>query len=38
LRNTKQTGTVLNMDKGIVTVAIGMFRTKVDLQKLDFIQ
>ena len=38
LRNTKQTGTVLNMDKGLVTVAIGMFRTKVDLQKLDFIQ
>ncbi|MFM7731714.1 MAG: MutS2/Smr-associated SH3 domain-containing protein, partial [Flavobacteriales bacterium] len=38
LRNTKQTGTVLSMDKGVVMVAIGMFKTKVDLQKLDFIQ
>lgn len=37
LENTKQTGTVLEMDKGQATVAIGVFKTKVDVKKLEFV-
>ena len=38
LANTKQTGTVLELDKGQATVAIGFFKTKVEVAKLEFIQ
>lgn len=38
LHNTKQTGTVIDLDKGQATVAIGIFKTKVDITKLDFIK
>lgn len=38
LQNSKQTGTVLDLEKGQATVAIGVFKTKVDISKLDFIQ
>jgi len=38
LENTKQTGKVIELDKGQAVVAIGVFRTKVDLKKLEFIQ
>jgi DNA mismatch repair protein MutS2 len=38
LENTKQTGKVIEMDKGQAVVAIGVFKTKVDLGKLEFIQ
>lgn len=37
LENTKQTGTVLEMDKGQAVVAIGVFKTKVDVGKLEFV-
>lgn len=37
LHNTKQTGTVIDLDKDQATVAIGIFKTKVDISKLDFI-
>jgi DNA mismatch repair protein MutS2 len=38
LENTKQTGTVIDLEKGQATVAIGVFKTKVDVQKLEFIK
>lgn len=38
LENTKQTGTVLDLEKGQAIVAIGVFKTKVDLGKLEFIK
>ena len=38
LENTKQTGKVIELDKGQAVVAIGVFKTKVDLKKLEFIQ
>ena len=38
LANTKQTGTVLELEKGQAVVAIGVFRTKVEVAKLEFIQ
>jgi DNA mismatch repair protein MutS2 len=38
LENTKQTGTVIDLDRGQATVAIGVFKTKVDVQKLEFIK
>jgi hypothetical protein len=38
LQNTRQTGTVIDLEKEQATVAIGIFKTKVDLSKLDFIQ
>jgi len=34
LENTKQVGTVMDIDKGIATVAIGNFKTKVDVNRL----
>jgi len=38
LQNTRQTGTVIDLEKEQATVAIGIFKTKIDLSKLDFIQ
>jgi DNA mismatch repair protein MutS2 len=38
LDNTKQTGTVMDLEKGQATVAIGVFKTKVDVDKLVFIK
>ena len=38
LLNTKQTGTVLDMEKNQATVAIGVFKTKVDVDKLEWIR
>ncbi len=38
LENTKQTGTVIDLDRGQATVAIGVFKTKVDVKKLEFIK
>lgn len=38
LVNTKQTGTVLELDKGQAVVAIGVFKTKVEVERLEFIQ
>lgn len=38
LENTRQTGTVIDLEKGQATVAIGVFKTKVDIQKLEFIK
>jgi hypothetical protein len=38
LANTKQTGTLLELEKGQAVVAIGVFRTKVEVAKLEFIQ
>jgi DNA mismatch repair protein MutS2 len=38
LANTKQTGTVIEMDKGQAVVAIGVFKTKVEVARLEFIQ
>ena len=38
LDNTKQTGTVMDLEKGQATVAIGVFKTKVDVDKLIFIK
>lgn len=38
LENTKQTGRVLEMEAGTVIVAFGVFKTKLDLSKLEFIQ
>lgn len=36
--NTKQTGTVLEIENGQAIVAFGVFKTKLDLGKLEFIQ
>jgi DNA mismatch repair protein MutS2 len=38
LENTKQTGKVIELDKGQAVVAIGVFKTKVDIGRLEFIQ
>ena len=38
LLNSKQTGTVMDLEKNQATVAIGVFKTKVDVSKLEFIQ
>jgi DNA mismatch repair protein MutS2 len=38
LENTRQTGTVIDLEKGQATVAIGVFKTKVDIHKLEFIK
>ncbi len=38
LVNTKQTGRVLELEKDQAVVAIGVFKTKVDVAKLDWIQ
>ena len=38
LENTKQTGTVIDLEKGQATVAIGVFKTKVDVNRLEFIK
>ncbi|MFN5621095.1 MAG: endonuclease MutS2, partial [Flavobacteriales bacterium] len=38
LANTKQTGTVMELDKGQAIVAIGVFKTKVEVERLEFIQ
>ncbi|MFY7707248.1 MAG: endonuclease MutS2 [Flavobacteriales bacterium] len=38
LENTKQTGKVLEMESGQAIVAFGVFKTKLDLSKLEFIQ
>jgi DNA mismatch repair protein MutS2 len=38
LENTKQTGKVIDMEGTQATVAIGVFKTKVGLEKLEFIQ
>ena len=38
LENTKQTGTVIEMEKGQAIVAMGVFRTKVDVGKLEWIK
>ena len=38
LENTKQTGTVLEMEKGQAVVAIGVFKTKVDVTRLEYIR
>jgi DNA mismatch repair protein MutS2 len=37
LENTKQTGKVIELDKGQAVVAIGVFKTKVDIGRLEFI-
>jgi DNA mismatch repair protein MutS2 len=37
LENTKQTGKVIELDKGHAVVAIGVFKTKVDISRLEFI-
>jgi DNA mismatch repair protein MutS2 len=37
LENTKQTGRVIELDKGQAVVAIGVFKTKVDISRLEFI-
>jgi DNA mismatch repair protein MutS2 len=37
LENTKQTGTVMELEKGQAIVAIGVFKTKVALNKLEFV-
>jgi DNA mismatch repair protein MutS2 len=37
LENTKQTGKVIELDKGQAVVAIGVFKTKVDVSRLEFI-
>lgn len=38
LENTKQTGRVMEIEAGMVVVAFGVFKTKLDLSKLEFIQ
>jgi DNA mismatch repair protein MutS2 len=38
LENTKQTGKVIDLEGTQATVAIGVFKTKVNLEKLEFIQ
>jgi DNA mismatch repair protein MutS2 len=38
MANTKQTGTVLEIENGQAIVAFGVFKTKLDLGKLEFIQ
>lgn len=38
LQNTKQTGTVLSIEANQATVAIGVFKTKVDVSKLEWIK
>ena len=38
LSNTKQTGTVLELEKGQAVVAFGVFKTKVEVERLEFIQ
>lgn len=38
LENTKQTGSVLELDNGQAIVAFGVFKTKVDVDKLVFIR
>jgi len=38
LQNTKQTGTVMTIESNQATVAIGVFKTKVDLSKLEWIK
>lgn len=38
MENTKQTGTVLELENGQATVAFGVFKTKLDTSKLIFIQ
>jgi DNA mismatch repair protein MutS2 len=38
LENSKQTGTVLEIEKGQAIVAIGVFKTKVDINRLEFIK
>lgn len=38
LQNSKQTGTVMSIEGTQATVAIGVFKTKVDLSKLDWIK
>ncbi len=38
MMNTKQTGTVLEIENGQAIVAFGVFKTKLDLGKLEFIQ
>lgn len=38
LLNSKQTGTVMDIEKSQATVAIGVFKTKVDVSKLEFIK
>jgi DNA mismatch repair protein MutS2 len=37
LHNSKQTGNVIDLDKDQATVAIGIFKTKVDIAKLELI-
>ena len=37
LRNTKQTGKVLELNKTEATVAFGVFKTKVDISRLEWI-
>jgi len=37
LENTKQTGKVIELDKGQAVVAVGVFKTKVDIGRLEFI-
>ena len=37
LENTKQTGKVIELEKGQAVVAIGVFKTKVDVSRLEFI-
>jgi hypothetical protein len=38
LSNSKQTGEVLDLDGDKATVAFGVFRTIVDIHKLEFIK
>lgn len=38
LKNTRQTGTVLELVKGTAVVAIGVFKTKVNVDKLEWIK
>ncbi len=38
LQNTKQTGTVIEIEKNQAIVAIGVFKTKVDMGKLEWIK
>ena len=38
LERTKQTGKVLELENGQAIVAFGIFKTKLDLSKLEFIQ
>lgn len=38
LQNTKQTGTVMEIEKNQAIVAIGVFKTKVDIGKLEWIR